>query len=92
MAIERAFQTNIVVLPSVPTSIVSVQGKRKDSQFEFRDIEQDLNNLSDQVNDIFNILKILYIYFSSLNSKGKILNVFQKHNLEKEKNLIVLNV
>ena len=33
MAIERAFQTNIVVLPSVPTSIVSVQGKRKDSQF-----------------------------------------------------------
>jgi len=33
MAIERAFQTNIVILPSVPTSIVSVQGKRKDSQF-----------------------------------------------------------
>ena len=27
--------------------------KRKDSQFEFRDIEQDLNNLGDQVNGIF---------------------------------------
>lgn len=59
MAIERGFQTNIVILPVTPTSIQSVQGKRKDSQF-FTNVTYSLNDRTVTLRRAYDQVKVEY--------------------------------
>ena len=60
MAIQRAFQTNVITLPVVPTSILSVQGKRKDSQFFTNILDFELVDRTITIRRAYDEVKVEY--------------------------------
>ena len=60
MAIQRGFQTNVITLPVVPTSILSVQGKRKDSQFFTNILDFELVDRTITIRRAYDEVKVEY--------------------------------